>query len=220
MPSGQPYGLLTVEMGLGRGPVKFLRERADDGVMEAVRSVKRVLRKTERGFTLPEVMITIVLLGIVLAIASSTWFGLVERRAVDSAANQLAADMRLAHSSATNQLASWRIVYDDTGDTFACGSVADADYCLLRLDGSTVARTIPRSLPDNTRIRETSLAGVLPLPGFVYNRSVEFRADGSAQAMGGLVAGATAPTITVSAEDNDPSHVLEVTPGTSRVRVD
>ncbi len=185
-----------------------------------MRSVKRVLGKNERGFTLPEVLIVIVLMGIVLAIASSSWFGLVERRAVDSAANQLAADLRLAHSSATNQLSSWRIVYDDTGDAFACGSVADADYCLLRLNGSTVTRTILRSLPDNTRIQGTSLANVLPLPGFGYNRSVEFRADGSAQAMGGLVAGATAPTITVSAEDNDPSHVVEVNPGTSRVRVD
>jgi prepilin-type N-terminal cleavage/methylation domain-containing protein len=42
------------------------------------------------GFTLPEVMITIVLIWIVMAIASSTWFGVVESRAVDSAADQLA----------------------------------------------------------------------------------------------------------------------------------
>jgi prepilin-type N-terminal cleavage/methylation domain-containing protein len=41
------------------------------------------------GFTLPEVMITIVLIWIVMAIASSTWFGVVESRAVDSAADQL-----------------------------------------------------------------------------------------------------------------------------------
>jgi prepilin-type N-terminal cleavage/methylation domain-containing protein len=59
----------------------------------------------ERGFTLAEVLITIVIMGIVFAIASSTWFGVVEGRRVDSATNQLAADLRLAHSKATNRLA-------------------------------------------------------------------------------------------------------------------
>ena len=33
------------------------------------------LGKNERGFTLPEVMITIVILGIILAITSSSWCG-------------------------------------------------------------------------------------------------------------------------------------------------
>jgi prepilin-type N-terminal cleavage/methylation domain-containing protein len=58
----------------------------------------------ERGFTLIEVMITIILMGILFGIASSTWFGVVESRRVDSATNQLAADLRLAHTEATNRL--------------------------------------------------------------------------------------------------------------------
>ena len=58
----------------------------------------------ERGFTLIEVMVIIIIMGIVFAIASSTWFGVVESRRVDSATNQLAADLRLAHTSATNRL--------------------------------------------------------------------------------------------------------------------
>jgi type II secretion system protein H len=58
----------------------------------------------ERGFTLVEVMIVIILMGIVFAIASSTWFGVTESRRVDSATNQLAADLRLAHSRAMNRL--------------------------------------------------------------------------------------------------------------------
>ena len=59
----------------------------------------------ERGFTLIEVVTVIAILGIVLAISSSSWFGVVEGRQVDSATNQLAADLRQAHSRAINRLA-------------------------------------------------------------------------------------------------------------------
>ncbi len=51
--------------------------------------------RCEQGFTLPEVLITIVLMSIAFAIASSTWFNIVESREVDSAANQVAGDLRL-----------------------------------------------------------------------------------------------------------------------------
>ncbi|MBA3617921.1 MAG: prepilin-type N-terminal cleavage/methylation domain-containing protein, partial [Rubrobacteraceae bacterium] len=56
------------------------------------------LWKDERGFTLPELMTTIAILGILIAIAIIIWLGILERRRVDAAANQLAADMRLAHT--------------------------------------------------------------------------------------------------------------------------
>ena len=65
----------------------------------------RVHRASERGFTLVEVLVVIILMGIVFAIASSTWFGAIEGRRVDSATNQLASDLRHAHSRATNRLA-------------------------------------------------------------------------------------------------------------------
>src|SRR5215203_7381175 len=58
----------------------------------------------ERGFTLLEVLVTIVIMGIVLAIATSSWFKAVESRRVDSATNQVVADLRLAHTQATNRL--------------------------------------------------------------------------------------------------------------------
>ena len=64
----------------------------------------------ERGFTLIEVIVTIIIMGIVFAIASSIWFGVVESRRVDSATNQLAADLRLAHTRATNRLEDWQAV--------------------------------------------------------------------------------------------------------------
>jgi hypothetical protein len=47
---------------------------------------------------------TIVIMGIVFAIASATWLGVIGSHAVDSATNQLASDLWLAHTSATNRL--------------------------------------------------------------------------------------------------------------------
>jgi len=46
---------------------------------------------------LPELMIVIVLMGIVLAIVTSTWFRVVESCRVHSAPNQMVSDLRLAH---------------------------------------------------------------------------------------------------------------------------
>lgn len=117
------------------------------------------LWRDERGFTLPEVMITIAIMGVVFAIASSTWFGIVERRAVDSAANQLASDMRLANTSATNQLTSWQVV-------LTSGS---SSYQLVKL--TPTPETTSRSLPDNTKV-STSI-------------TVKFNPNGSAEVVSG-----------------------------------
>src|SRR5215217_3965941 len=58
----------------------------------------------ERGFTLVALLITLIIMGIVLGIASSSWFKAIESRRVDSATNQIVADLRLAHTQATNRL--------------------------------------------------------------------------------------------------------------------
>jgi prepilin-type N-terminal cleavage/methylation domain-containing protein len=108
----------------------------------------------DRGFTLPEVLIVIVLMGIVLAIASSIWFNVVESRAVDSATNQVASDLRLAHTSATNQLADWQVSLTSGSSTYTMGRV-----------GATPST---RTLPDGTEAGTTV--------------TITFKPDGSAQA--------------------------------------
>lgn len=53
-------------------------------------------------------MIVIVIMGILAAIAIPTWLGANEGSREDAASNQLAADLRLAHSTSTNRLENWR----------------------------------------------------------------------------------------------------------------
>ncbi len=90
----------------------------------------------EDGFTLPEVLIVIALMGILFAIASSSWFGVIESRAVDSAANQVASDFRLAHTSATNRLQDWVVSLTSGNSTYTIGP--------------TTGSPATRSLPDGT----------------------------------------------------------------------
>ena len=119
----------------------------------------RKVRWEERGFTLTEVMVVIIMMGIVFAIASSTWFGVAESRRVDSATNQVAADMRLAHTSASNRLVPWRVVL----------TTGAPSYQLVRQSSPTSTNT--RSLPDGTEIGTTI--------------TVQFAADGSASVISG-----------------------------------
>jgi prepilin-type N-terminal cleavage/methylation domain-containing protein len=113
----------------------------------------------ENGFTLPEVLIVIVLMGIVFAIATSTWFGVVESRGVDSATNQMVSDLRLAHSRATNRLTTWRVEMDPDTRNYQTGPT-----------GGTLSS---RSLPKGTRFSVST--GV---------SAVEFKSNGEAQLTG------------------------------------
>src|SRR5829696_10160521 len=86
-------------------------------------------QEDERGFTLVEVLVVIIIMGIVFAIASSTWFRVVESRRVDSATNQLVSDLRLAHTRATNQLEEWEVVLDADSSTYTIGPTDEAEVC-------------------------------------------------------------------------------------------
>src|SRR5215212_12210043 len=81
-------------------------------------------------------------MGIVFAIASSTWFGLAESRRVDSAANQVVADLRLAHTQATNRLTdSSFVVPSADSTTYQVGPPGDLDTMTLPGDDQGTPKT-------------------------------------------------------------------------------
>jgi prepilin-type N-terminal cleavage/methylation domain-containing protein len=151
----------------------------------------------ERGFTLVEVLTAIIIMGIVFAIASSTWFRVIESRRVDSATNQVVADLRLAHTQATNRL---------TDSSF----VVPADLVPAGVDPlSTYQIGPPGDL--ETRILPGDDQGT-PKTKILAATTITFHSDGSREID-------PAGDITVAATDGDPSHTIEINPITSRVRV-
>jgi prepilin-type N-terminal cleavage/methylation domain-containing protein len=175
--------------------------------------------KDEEGFTLPEVMIVIVLMGILFGIASSTWFGVVESRRVDAATNQVLSDLRLAHTSSTNRLTEYRVAYVPGGQ-INCAGFTDADYCMLQQTGGSYQQKA-RYLPERTEISSTNLgidSTIVTLLGSADARTVRFSADGAAESGGGLVSGSDI-RVTVASDDGAPCNVLDVNPATARVKV-
>ena len=96
---------------------------------------------SERGFTLPEVLIVVVIMGILFGIATSTWFGVIEGRRVDSSTNQMISDLRLAHTSATNRLTDYEVRLNAGSSTYQIGPSASLATRTLS-DGTTVDATL------------------------------------------------------------------------------
>jgi prepilin-type N-terminal cleavage/methylation domain-containing protein len=169
-------------------------------MMRTWRKKRSGLSGNERGFTLPEVLTTVAILGILIAIAMSMWNSVIESRRVDSAANQLASDMRLAHTKATNQLTDWRVVLNP----------GSKEYDLQRLDGVDGTpdpnKTIDRELPDGTKVLSTS-AGANPY--------LEFNSDGTMAAPVG-----PSGNVVVSTDDDEPKQNITFISATSRIKLD
>ena len=169
------------------------------------------------------------------AISLVILLALLERWRVEAAADQLAADMRLAHANATQQLTDWRVVLMPDGTPLAACS--DADYCLVKLknaydgiDGSPALDPehppAPRELPEGTRIKEVTFdaacsagdpdAAVPPSScGPEPTRTIEFNSNGTVRTL----RPGTSGTVRVSSDDGNPSCGLVFQAATARVRV-
>jgi prepilin-type N-terminal cleavage/methylation domain-containing protein len=147
--------------------------------------------QSERGFTLMEVLYVIIIMGIVMTAAMSIWLGAIESRRVDSATNQLVADLRQAHTRAINRLADQTV-------TLTAGN---SEYTL---PGGTTS-----DLDDNPDENVISVAAA---------STMVFTANGEAQVTG---AGLEGNPITVRVTNNvAKNHTIEINPITSRIEVD
>ncbi|MDP9411359.1 MAG: type II secretion system GspH family protein [Actinomycetota bacterium] len=152
---------------------------------------------------MPEVLTATAILAVLLLIAVIIFLALLERWRVEAAAEQLAADMRLAHSRAINRLTDWRVVLAPKDADDDSGEESGPDYFLVELKGvyepgypkPEVAESIARVLPADVKIKDhrsgTSndaqgeTRWVSPIPpgesGEVPDptRTVEFNSDGT-----------------------------------------
>src|SRR5215218_298653 len=152
----------------------------------------------ERGFTLVEVLVVIIIMGLVFSIASSTWFRVVESRRVDSATNQMVSELRRAHTSSTNRLEDWKVDLQPNSGDYRIGPCPDPDACVAPLPS-----TSERSLEEGTKVQ--------PSGGGMVERVV-FEPNGEAQITG-------AGCIRIAAEDGSPYHEIEINVITSRIKV-
>jgi prepilin-type N-terminal cleavage/methylation domain-containing protein len=188
--------------------------------------------KDQRGYTLPEALTVVAIAGVLAAISLVILLALLERWRVEAAADQLAADMRLAHANATQQLTDWRLVLMPDGRPLAACS--DADYCLVKLKNAYAGGgppaldppLMPRELPEGTRIKEVTFdadcsggdpnAVVPPSScGPEPTRTIEFNSNGTVRTLRPGASG----TVRVSSADGSPSCGLVFQAATARVRV-
>jgi prepilin-type N-terminal cleavage/methylation domain-containing protein len=162
--------------------------------MDVLPRPRRVLWGDQRGFTLVEVMVTILIMGIVFAIATITYQRVVEARQVDAATNQLVSDLRLAHSKATNRLSTQTVTLSDNSSEYTVTGAAS-----------------PRDLDDS----DTNLVVVDTVDPAVTTLTITFEADGSA-----TVAPDGISTVQVEAAGNSSyCHAVDFNDVTSRVTI-
>lgn len=160
----------------------------------------RRLRYREQGFSLSEVLVIIAILGIVLSIATFSWFGYVESRRMDSATNQLAADLRLANSRATNQFANWQVVTPSSQNPIRNYELRNLSSYNASMSCASQPQTqcVPLSLPEGTQL-STDI-------------SVTFKPSGRAET--------SSSTVTVrSTNDSSKCRNLNINTSTSNIEI-
>ncbi|AHY47281.1 prepilin-type N-terminal cleavage/methylation domain [Rubrobacter radiotolerans] len=119
---------------------------------------RRDLVLSERGFSLPELLVTIAILGVLVGIAVVILLGILEQRRVNAATEQLVADLRLSHTSAASGLTEHRVVAALDREREGDGP----DYYLVELERAygfegggppAVEKATPRFFPGKVHVR-------------------------------------------------------------------
>jgi prepilin-type N-terminal cleavage/methylation domain-containing protein len=198
------------------------------------------VRGNEGGYTLPEVLTAVAIMSVILVIGIIVLLALLERWRVEAAADQFAADLRLAHTRATEQLTDWRVVFMDDGTPL--DDCSSADYCMVKLNlpyGSgdpapaldDSVGPADRELPDGTRIKEVTFdpdcshgdrnAAIPPShcgsdgTQEGATRTLEFNPNGTVRTLRPGQSG----TVVISSDDGSPVCPVVFNAPTSRIRI-
>ncbi len=124
-----------------------------------------VLNRTVFGFTLIELIITLVIAGILLALAAPNFSGFVKNNRLSSQANGFIADVALARSEAVKRGANITICRSGNGADCLIGTTWKDGWIVV--DGAgQVLRVHEKLTGDNTTIASPAVADSI-----VYNRS-------------------------------------------------
>jgi prepilin-type N-terminal cleavage/methylation domain-containing protein len=208
--------------------------------MGAIRPDITCVCRDERGYTLPEILTAVSIMGIILAVGIIVLLALLERWRVEAAADQFAADLRLAHTRATEQLTDWRVVFMPDGTPLS--GCASADYCMVKLNfpygagdpTPALADDTPplrRELPDRTKIKDVTFdpdcshgdSGAVVPPSSCGSdgaqngatRTLEFNSNGTVRTLRPGQSG----TVVISSEDGIPTCPVVFNAPTSRIKI-
>jgi prepilin-type N-terminal cleavage/methylation domain-containing protein len=205
-----------------------------------VRSKLASVCEDERGYTLPEILTAVAITSIILAVGIIVLLALLERWRVEAATDQFAADLRLAHTRATEQLTDWRVVFMHDGTPLS--RCASADYCMVKLNApygsgdpapalDDETPPVRRELPERTKIKEVTFDpdcshgdpnAVVP-PSYCGSdavqtgatRTLEFNSNGTVRTLRPGQSG----TVVISSEDGSPECPVVFNATTSRIRI-
>ncbi len=105
-----------------------------------------------RGFTLVELMLGVVLVGILLGVALPSFFNLMSRMRLEGVINELSVDLQYARSQSIRERAAVMLTTDAVGGTY---SVTSAGATL-----KTVSLPVGVALTSNTTVSFDALRGL------------------------------------------------------------